>query len=74
MSMLKGWCVCPPEKYKFILENTTSKQRKMAPEVVCKLGINILTWPENQKKGGKQGKENQPLLFSTVKENILPNG
>lgn len=81
MSMLKaegvgvggGWGVCVLGKNKFILENT-SKQRKMAPEVFCKLDVNSFTWPENQKKGGKQGKENQLLPFSTVRESILPKG
>lgn len=46
----------------------------MAPEVFCKLDVNSFTWPENQKKGGKQGKENHPLPFSTVRESILPKG
>lgn len=62
------------EKCRFMLENTTSEQRKLAPEVDCKLGVNGLTWPENQRKEGKQGKENQPLLFNTVEESTLLGG
>lgn len=52
----------------FMLGNITSGQRKLAPEVDCNLGVSSLTWPENQKKGGKQGNENQPLLCHAVDE------
>lgn len=62
------------EKCRFMLENITSEQRKLAPEVDCKLGDNGLTWPENQREGGKQGKENQTLLFNTVEESTLLRG
>lgn len=53
---------------RFMLENITREQRKLAPEVDCKLGVNGLTRPENQRKGGKQGTENQSLLFNTGEE------
>ena len=62
------------EKCRFIPENVTSEQRKLAPEVDCKLGVNGLTQPENQRKGGKQGKKNRPPLFNTVEESILLRG
>jgi len=55
-------------------ENIRSEQRQLAPEVDCKLGVNGLTWSENNRKGGKQGKENQPLLFSTVEDSTLLRG
>lgn len=58
----------------FKLENITSEQRKLAPKVDCNLGVSCLTWSENQKKGGKQGNENQSLLCNAVDESTLLKG